>query len=203
MNSFFISILNKYGYLGIIILIALENVFPPIPSEVILAFSGYMITNANLNIYLVILFSIIGSLIGALILYYIGYKIDITLLKKLIKSKKGKLLFIKEKDIDRSSEWFLKKGNSAVFICRFIPILRSLISVPAGINKMNLKKFIFYTILGTSLWNSILVFLGYLFRENYKMIITFIELYSYILLLVLLGVFIIYKVKKKNKLSNS
>ena len=149
MEKFIIAIMQKYSYLGILILIALENLFPPIPSEVILGFSGFMVKNTNLNVLLIILFSTIGSIVGALILYFIGKRLNINTLKKFCSTKIGKLLFIKETDLDKSEKWFKEKGDITVFVCRFVPVVRSLISLPAGMNDMDLKNFLIYTFFGS------------------------------------------------------
>ncbi|NLA33819.1 MAG: DedA family protein, partial [Tenericutes bacterium] len=154
-----IEIMNKFGYFGVLFLIAIENIFPPIPSEVILTYGGFMTQRptSTLEISGVIFFATIGSLIGALILYYIGKLLNKETLIKIISSKSGKLLCLKPRDIEKANEWFENQGNKTVFFCRFIPILRSLISIPAGMSNMKFSKFLFYTIVGSIGWNAILV----------------------------------------------
>ena len=133
MEHFIIEIMNQWGYLGILFLIAFENIFPPIPSEVILTFGGFLTVSTKMTIPLVILFSTIGSIIGALVLYYIGYVLNPERLEKIVDGRIGKILFLKNSDIKKAEDWFQKRGPFTVFFCRFIPIVRSLISIPAGI----------------------------------------------------------------------
>lgn len=186
MQNFIIYFINNFGYLGITLLIALENVFPPIPSEVILGFGGFITSVANLSVLGVIVFSSIGSIIGALILYYIGYFFNKEKLIKIVNGRIGKYLFLKEKDIDESDKWFSNKGGKAVFIGRFIPIIRSLISLPAGMNKMNLGKFLFFTLIGSLIWNSILVLMGRILGNKWDLISIIIDKYCFLLVLFIL-----------------
>ncbi|MBR3208955.1 MAG: DedA family protein [Bacilli bacterium] len=202
MQEIIISIMNQFGYFGICLLIAVENIFPPIPSEVILLFGGFMTTYSKINIIGVIISSTIGSLLGALILYYIGKILNKERLKKLVRGKIGKTLRLKEKDIDKADEWFDKKGNKTVFYCRFVPILRSLISIPAGMSEMKMSKFLIYTIVGSAIWNTVLTIIGNRVGKNWESIVDIFDKYSHITLIVLIILFIIaaiYYYKKRNK----
>ena len=210
MQDIIIEIMNQFGYIGIMLLIAIENVFPPIPSEVILTFGGFMTTHSSLTIIGVIIFSTIGSLIGALILYLVGRILKKERLMKLADGKLGKTLRFKREDIEKADDWFNKKGTKAVFFCRFIPIVRSLISIPAGINGMKSPKFIIYTTLGSAIWNAVLTILGSVVGENWSKIVSIIDLYANITLIILIILFIIimiiyYKkrVKKRDKTKNN
>ena len=144
MQEIILSIMNVYGYLGVFLLIMIENVFPPIPSEVILLFGGFMTTYSKLSIVGMIVASTLGSLFGAIILYYIGKIFNKDRLKKIISGKLGKILRLKASDIDKADSWFDNKGNKTVFFCRFVPLIRSLISIPAGMSEMPILKFIIY-----------------------------------------------------------
>ncbi len=177
MGDLVLNIMNKWGYLGIFMLIALENLFPPIPSEVILTFGGFLTTYSNLSTWGVILFATIGSLVGAIILYYMG-----TLFK------------IKDNDMNKTNNVFIKYGYKAVFWGRFIPIVRSLISIPAGRKKMPFRKFLIYTLLGSWGWNFILVNAGALLGDNWLMFANILNKYSKIVLvlLVVLGLYWVY-----------
>jgi len=203
MNMFITNIMNKYGYAGIIFLIAIENIFPPIPSEVILTLGGFMTTQKNItmNLFGVIIASTIGSIIGAILLYYVGYLLNKDKLIKLCDSKLGKVLKLKKEDILKSASKFEKNGNITVFYSRFIPIVRSLISIPAGINKMKFGLFLIYTIIGSFLWNTVLCGLGALVGENYMMVANVFSKYSKIILIFLiiwlLYKFVYKKIKKK------
>ena len=201
MNSFIISIMNKYGYFGIVFLIAVENIFPPIPSEVILTLGGFMTSQKgiNMNLFGVIFYSTIGSLIGAIILYYVGYLLNKDRLLKICDSKIGKILHLKKEDIIKSTDNFERNGNLTVFYSRFIPIVRSLISIPAGINKMKFGLFIIYTTIGSFIWNTVLCSLGKLVGENYMVVANIFSKYSKFILILLI-VWLLYKfVYKKIK----
>lgn len=190
MQEFILSIMNQFGYLGVFLLIAIENIFPPIPSEVILVFGGFMTTYANLNITGMIVASTLGSLIGAIVLYYIGKILNKERLKKIVSGKIGKVLRLKTSDIDKADEWFDTKGNKSVFFCRFIPIVRSLISIPAGMSEMPMGKFLIYTIAGSLIWNSVLIVVGSKFGENWTKIVDVLNDYSHIVLILLVIIFI-------------
>ena len=182
MENFVISIMNNYGYLGIALLILVENLFPPIPSELILTFGGFMTISSDMSILGVIISSTIGSLIGAIILYYIGKILNKERLILLVKSKYGRMLKIKPKDIESADHWFDTKGNKTVFFCRFVPVVRSLISIPAGMSEMPLWKFIIYTFVGSLVWNTILIFVGAFAGDKKDIIINIIDKSSYIIL---------------------
>ncbi len=201
MENLIIEIMNNYGYIGVALLILIENVFPPIPSELVLTFAGFMTTTSNMNILGTIIASTTGSLFGALILYRIGKILNKEKLKKIVSSKYGKLLNIKPKDIDLADKWFDTKGNKTVFFCRFIPIVRSLISIPAGMNQMNIIKFIIYTSAGSLIWNSALILVGAYAGNKTDYILSIINNISYVVLIVIIIITIIfiYKFYKKRK----
>lgn len=181
MQEIIISIMNDFGYLGLLLLIAIENIFPPIPSEVILPFSGFITTKSNLTVLGVIIVSTIGSILGALVLYYIGKILNKERLKKLVEGKVGKILHFKYEDIDKAYIWFESKGGLAVLFCRCVPIVRSLISIPAGMAQMNLSIFLILTTIGTTIWNMILVSLGAKAGASWGNISVIIEEYSHII----------------------
>lgn len=202
MEDLIVDLINRFGYLGIFFLITLENIFPPIPSEVILTFSGFMTTESNLTIFGSVFFSSLGSVLGAIILYFIGNILHKDRLKKIVSGKLGKILYLNEKDIEKANNWFERKGNKTVFFCRFIPVVRSLISLPAGMAKMNLVKFIIYTLIGSLLWNFILIILGNRVGKNWCVIVNLINSYSHIVLFMFIIVFIgliIYYIKRKKR----
>ena len=202
MEEIIINLINQFGYIGVFLLIAIENIFPPIPSEVILTFGGYMTTYSNLNVPLVILSSTLGSLVGAIVLYYIGKILNKERLKKIVSGKIGKILCLKQDDIDKADAWFDKRGEKCVFFCRFVPIVRSLISIPAGMSEMKLSKFFLYTTIGSLIWNSVLVILGSIVGENWESIVSIFDTYSniaLILLIILFVGFVIWFYKKKTK----
>ena len=202
MQEFIINLMNQFGYIGIFLLIAIENIFPPIPSEVILTFGGYMTTYSNLNVPLVILSATLGSLLGAIVLYAIGKILNKERLMKIVSGKVGKILHLKKEDIESADKWFDTKGEKCVFFCRFIPIVRSLISIPAGMSEMNIPKFLIYTTIGSLIWNSVLVIVGAIVGENWENIVNIFDTYSTLTLILLIIIFILFIVwfyKKRAK----
>lgn len=208
MQALIITMMNKFGYLGILLLIAIENIFPPIPSEVILGFGGFMTTYTKLNIIGVIIFATLGSVIGAIALYLIGRILNKERLSKIVNGKIGKILFLKEEDIEKAYGWFDKRGYATVFFCRFVPIVRSLISIPAGMSEMKLPKFLVLTTIGSLIWNTVLVVIGSLLGENWEKLVLVMDEYSTIALILIIILFVVivfmfYKNKfKKNKASS-
>jgi membrane protein DedA with SNARE-associated domain len=191
MQQFIIDIMNQFGYFGILFLIALENLFPPIPSEVILTFGGFMTISTKMTVLGVIIVSTIGSVLGALILYGVGRLLTRERLLALVDGKIGRMLRFKKEDVIKSEEWFSKRGKTTVFFCRFIPIIRSLISIPAGMTKMNMGIFLILTTIGTAIWNTVLVSLGAAFGASWEKIANIIDTYSHITLIVLCIVFVV------------
>jgi membrane protein DedA with SNARE-associated domain len=168
------NIIIKYGYFGIFLLIAIENIFPPIPSEVILTFSGFISKYANLDIFLIIISSTLGSIFGAILLYILGYYLTINKIIYIAKSRIGKVLRLNSDKIIESIQIFNNNGSKTIFICRFIPIIRSLI------------------------WNTIFILLGNMFGENWILIINiFKNYYKPIILLLFILVILHKKYKKK------
>ena len=180
MEQIIIEIINRFGYIGIGFLIAIENIFPPIPSEIILTFGGFMTTFSAMNVWGVIVAATIGSVAGAIVLYYLGRFLNATRLEHLFDSKLGRRLHLKREDVRKAEGWFLRHGNKTVFFCRFIPIVRSLISIPAGSAKMKLGVFLSLTAVGTAIWNIVLVFLGKFAGDAWGTIVGYFDIYSVI-----------------------
>ena len=204
MQEIILSIMESYGYFGVFAMIAIENIFPPIPSEVILLFGGFMTTYTTLNIVIMIISATLGSLIGAIVLYYIGKIFNKERLKKIVSGKIGKVLRLKAKDIEKADEWIDNKGNKTVFFCRFVPIVRSLISIPAGMSEMPMLKFLIYTTLGSAIWNTVLISIGNKVGKNWESILEIFDKYSHLVAILLILLFIgfiiwFYGFRKKNK----
>ena len=183
MQDFIINTMNQWGYLGVFLLIAIENIFPPIPSEVILLFGGALTAAAlggKLSIFWMIVAATLASLAGAILLYYIGKILKTERLKRIVSGRVGKVLRLKPADIDRADKWFDEKGNITVFICRCVPLLRSLISIPAGMSEMPMGKFILYTVVGSAIWNTILVTIGHNLGNNWESILGFFDNFSHL-----------------------
>ena len=204
MEAFLGQIMDSYGYLGIGLLILIENVFPPIPSEFILTMGGLMTTRSSLTVLGVIISATIGSLLGAIVLYLIGKILNKDRLIKIVESKYGRLLRVKRKDIEMADKWFLEKGTGTVFFCRFIPIVRSLISIPAGMSEMSMIKFIIYTLFGSAIWNTVLVYVGAFAGNQIDNILNILDNVSHIILILLIVIFVVcaflfYKSRLKKK----
>lgn len=192
MEQLMIEIMNNYGYLGIFLLIFIENLFPPIPSELILTFGGFMTIDTTMTVVGVVIASTIGSVLGAIVLYYVGKILNKERLIKIVNSKYGKLLRVKTKDIESADKWFDEKGNKTVFFCRFVPVIRSLISVPAGMSEMPMPKFLFYTTSGSLLWNTLLVCVGAFAGDKKDYILSIIDNVGNVVLIILVAILLIF-----------
>lgn len=190
MEQIMIDIMNSFGYFGIFFLIMIENIFPPIPSELILTFGGFMTVSSNMTIVGVIIAATFGSLLGAGILYGIGKLLNKERLIKIVTSKYGKLLRVKPKDIEAADKWFDTKGSITVLICRCVPIVRSLISIPAGMSDMPIPKFLVYTTIGSAVWNTFLVCVGAFAGDKKDAILGVIDNISHIVLILLVIIFV-------------
>ncbi|SDN64127.1 membrane protein DedA, SNARE-associated domain [Psychrobacillus sp. OK028] len=200
MEAWITDWMNQFGYLGVFLLILAENIFPPIPSEVILTLGGYMTTTTSMTKIGIIIASTAGSVIGAAILYGIGKLLDVERLEKIIR-KYGKFLRLTIKDIHKADAWFDKYGVWAVFFGRLIPLVRSLISIPAGMSKMNFALFLLFTTLGTLIWNTVLVSVGAAVGDNWDVIVGYMDIYSNIVyaLIAIGGIaFLIWYFKKRD-----
>lgn len=204
MQELIIQIMNDFGYLGIAFLIAVENIFPPIPSEIILTFGGFMTTYSNITVWGVILSATIGSVLGAIVLYGVGRILSAEHLGRILDGRIGRILHFKKEDVFKACDWFNSKGKITVLICRCVPIVRSLISIPAGMSKMSFRTFLPYTTLGSFAWNIVLVYLGVAAGASWEKIVEGTDTYKTITIIALailfviaLVWFIIYQKKKR------
>jgi len=177
MQNWMTDFIEQYSYLGIFLMMALENIFPPIPSEVILTFGGFITTQSSLTITGVVLSATAGAVIGAILLYGIGYYVDINKIEKIVELW-GHFLRIKKADIHKANRWFEKYGYWTILICRMIPLVRSLISIPAGMTKMNIWLFLLFSTIGTFIWNIVLVWLGAILGHSWEDILYYMDVYS-------------------------
>ncbi|WP_102261068.1 DedA family protein [Mesobacillus jeotgali] len=201
MEKWLIGIMEEFGYTGVMFLIALENIFPPIPSEVILTFAGFMTASTDFTITGVILASTMGSLLGAVLLYGIGLQLGVKKLERIV-DRWGYLLRVTKNDIYKADSWFNRYGAWTVLFCRVIPLLRSLISIPAGISGMRFRTFLLFTTIGTLIWNTILVYLGASVGASWEEIVEYIDVYSkfiYIFLLLISVILLFVLVLRKRK----
>ena len=191
--------MSQFGYFGVFLLILLENIFPPIPSEVILTLGGFMTTTTTMTKFGVIIASTLGSVIGAAILYGIGTLLDVERLEKIV-GKYGKYLRLTIKDVHKADAWFDKYGVWAVFFGRLVPLVRSLISIPAGMSNMKFGLFLLFTTLGTLIWNTVLVSVGAAVGDNWHEIVGYMDIYSnvaYAIIAIVGIVFLVWYFKKR------
>lgn len=186
-----LALINLYGYKAIFILITIENIFPPIPCEIILTFGGFLTTISSLQPYGVIIVATLASYLGAVILYFMGYLIKVDRLKEILMR-----CHFKENDFERSIKWFENYNSLAVFLGRLVPIIRSIISIPAGITKMNFFSFSIFTLIGTLIWNSILVSIGIMLGNNWILISKYLKQYALVIGIIILIIIMIKKRKK-------
>ena len=202
MQEIITEVMNSWGYIGIFLLILVENIFPPIPSEIILSLGGFMTTQSDMTVPLVILFATLGAVIGAFILYGIGRIVNKDVIKGWLDGKVGKVLGFKPQDVEKANVWFERKGNITVLFCRCIPIVRSLISIPAGMTKMRMLPFVIYTVLGTAVWNTILVIAGHLLGASWEKVANIVDKFGNVVLILLVVAaiaFLVWHFAKKYK----
>lgn len=204
LETWITSIMADFGYIGIFLLIMVENLFPPIPSEIILTFGGFMTTVSSLNVVMVIIVATLGSVVGAILLYKVASYFGKERLTKIV-LKHGRILRLKESDIERAENFFLKYGSWAVFLCRMIPLIRSLISIPAGMTKMKMSRFLVLTTAGSLLWNTVLIGLGAFLGESWNEIVVFMDsfstiIYSIIAVIVVVGLGFFFRARFKKTL---
>ena len=196
MLEWITGLMNSMGYFGVGLLMFLENVFPPVPSELIMPLAGYVVAQGKLTFIGVVLAGTIGSVVGALPLYYVGKMVGQERLKSWA-DKYGRWLTVSGEELDKTKAWFDKRGGIAVLICRLIPGVRSLISILAGINEMNLGIFLLYSTIGAGIWSALLATAGKLLGNNFKQVDNFLGPASYVILGALLVVYIVRVFKHK------
>lgn len=201
MQDALLEAVNTYGYFGILFLIFIENIFPPIPSEAVLLFGGFLTTKTDMSILPVIIAATAGSLLGAAVLYIVGCALGKERLKRLLSGRVGKILHLKPESVDSADASFSRHGKKAVLICRCIPIVRSLISIPAGMTKMRFIPFLLLTAVGSAVWNTILVSLGSAAGSAWEKILGYFGAYTTLaaaaLVFAAAVIFLIYKRKNK------
>ncbi len=169
MGAWITGIIHGMGYVGVAWLALVENVFPPIPSELIMPLAGYLAAQGTMTLAGVIAAGTLGSVLGAMLLYGVGWWFGEERLKAFA-DRHGRWLTLSRQDVTRASDWFARHGTWAVFACRLIPGMRSLISLPAGLRRMNLPTFLLATACGSLLWTALLVYAGYALGENFEQV---------------------------------
>ncbi len=191
-----LQLISSSGYEGIFLLMLAESTLLPIPSEAVLPFAGYLVAQGQMNLITLIIIATLGTIIGSLISYYIG-----KYLGKEILLRYGKYFLVRKKELDIAHNWIEKHGAKTIFICRFIPIIRHIISLPAGATEMKRRKFITYTAMGGLIWNTFLVFVGITLEKNWSTILNYTQIIDVLILIgiIITTIFIIFKMIKKNK----
>lgn len=189
MNVFLESVMQSLGVFGIALLMFLENVFPPIPSELIMPLAGYHASQGEMPIVLVVLSGSLGSLLGVVPWYYAGRALSEERLKRFA-AKRGRWLTLMPSDIDRADRWFRRHGSLAVLLGRLVPTVRTLISVPAGLSGMVLPRFLVYSAVGTAIWTSLLALAGYYLGQAYTSVQGYVEPLSNAVLIAIAAVYL-------------
>ena len=189
-----VDLIFDWGYLGIFLLMAVESSFIPFPSEIVLVPAGYLASQGQMSLSYIMLSALGGSLVGAFINYYLA----LTLGRKILQ-KYGKYFFISENALIRMEEYFNKHGHISTFTGRLIPGIRQLISIPAGLAKMNIVEFSFFTALGAGIWALILTLLGYFIGDNQELINTYLKEITIAVFILIIGIGYVYYRYQKRK----
>lgn len=178
------DLVESLGYLGVGLIIALENLVPPIPSELVLPLAGFLAGRGRFSLPLVIVAATVGSVSGALVLYALGRWVGETHLRQFIK-RFGRWILVEESDLDRAVDWFHRHGRAGVFFGRLVPLARSFVSVPAGVACMPIWQFVVYTAAGSAVWNTILIGAGWLLGDRWTLVRDYAQYLGYAVLLLL------------------
>ena len=179
--NFIVTFIGSTGYGSIVVLMILESMVVPVPSEAVMPFAGFLIADGRFNFPEVVFFSTLGSIIGSLISYYIGAYGGRPVVERF-----GKYLLLDKHHLDLAEKFFKRSGNITILICRFVPVIRHLISIPAGMGKMNLLKFIIYTIIGAGIWNTFLAYIGYILKTNWAQVMQYSHIIDIVVLVAIL-----------------
>ena len=196
VSNFAIQTISALNYFGVIFLMALESACIPIPSEVIMPFSGFLVFEGKFSFWLVVFWGTMGNLIGSAIAYFIGFYGGRPLVEKY-----GKYILLSHSDLELAERWFQKYGSLSIFFSRILPVARTFISFPAGVAKMNFFKFSVYTTVGSAIWSVFLTYVGFFGGENWSKIEVYFKKFDWFIgILGILGIgwFIYHKLKLKN-----
>jgi membrane protein DedA with SNARE-associated domain len=205
LAGFIIHIIDKIGYAGVFVLMMLESALIPIPSEVTMTFSGYLVSLGKMNLFFLSFVGALANLVGSLLAYWLGYWGEEKFIRKLI-IKYGRYLLVSVDEFDHSLIWFDKYGENITFFSRLMPIVRTFISLPAGLAKMNLIRFSTLTFIGSFIWSLLLSSIGFVLGKNWKSLEVYYRKFEYVIAaLIIVGIvfYIFHKIKKmKNSKSN-
>ncbi|MDH7476583.1 MAG: DedA family protein [Microgenomates group bacterium] len=201
LSQIIIFLINKTGYWGIFILMAAESALIPIPSEITMPFSGYLSSVGRFNLYLVILVGAAANLFGSILAYWLGLWGQEAVVRKLIK-KYGKYILVSEHEFNRSEKWFRKYGEKIVFFSRILPVVRTFISLPAGIAAMNFWKFCGLTFIGSLIWSAFLTYIGFILGKNWHSIEIYYRRFEFLVVFCFLAAFIYFIAHKIKSIKN-
>lgn len=201
LAKFIISIITRLSYFGVVFAMAIESCCIPLPSEIIMPFAGYLVSQGIFNLWVTALAGAIGCLLGSMIAYGLGYYGGETVVRNIIR-KYGKYFLVFEYELDEAEVWFRKYGEVIAFSSRLLPVIRTFISLPAGISKMNFKKFCLYTFVGSFLWSLLLAWVGQKMGENWRSLGAIFHKFDVLILLAGIGAIAFYiqhKLKKHRR----
>jgi membrane protein DedA with SNARE-associated domain len=197
LATYITGFMQSTGYITIFVTMVMESMVLPVPSEAVMPFAGFLIAEGKFTFFWVILISTFASVVGSLISYAIGYFCE-----KAVIHKYGKFFLLDKEELDATDKFFKKHGEITIFICRFIPVVRHLISIPAGFARMDLMRFYFFTALGAGLWNTFLVCCGYALKNNWDTVMKyskFVDIIVLAALFVLICYFVYKHIKRHQK----
>ena len=199
LAAFIILIISKLGYLGIVMAMAVESACIPLPSEIIMPFSGFLVARGVFDLWLTAFFGALGCLIGSLVAFLIGFYKGEEFVRHLIR-RFGKFVLVFEYELDEAKDWFAKHGELITFTSRLLPVVRTFISLPAGISGMNIKTFAFYTFIGSFLWSLVLAYIGKTLGNNWNILAGYFHKFDLVIFvgLVSLAVFYVWHKLKKH-----
>jgi len=185
--DFILNWISSWGYPGIFFLMGLESACMPVPSEIVMPFAGYLASQGEMNLWMIVIVGSLGCTFGSIIAYVAGYYAGRPLILRY-----GKYFLITEKHLDQAEDWFKRWGPKATFIARLLPVIRTVISLPAGVAKMDFKKFVLYSFVGSVPWNLMLTYSGYLLGEEWESIKGYYREFEYALAIVGIAVVAFY-----------
>ncbi|MEU1751731.1 DedA family protein [Micromonospora matsumotoense] len=190
------GVIDSLGVVGVAFLVALESIIPPIPSEIVLAMAGYLAAEGRFHLAVIVLAATVGSLVGALVLYWLGAALGEERLKRWL----DHIPLVDREDLEKADRWFERHGRWAVLIGRLVPVVRSLVSVPAGANRMPMGEFVLLTTLGSGVWNALIVGLGYTLGSRWQDVEKYSDWFNYAIFAVfavMVGSWVVKKVRTR------
>lgn len=201
LTIFITNLVSDLGYFGIFLAMTIESASIPLPSEIIMPFAGYLVTEGRFDFWPVVFVGALGNLVGSWIMYWLGYWGQGVLVHKLIRNY-GKFVLVTEEEFERAERWFKRYGDLIIFVSRVLPVIRTFISVPAGIAKVNFVRFTILTFAGSFLWSALLTYIGVILGKNWDNIEPFFRKFDFIILfiaIILASIFLYHKYKELRK----